>query len=512
MEYAFSLAKHETLHVDDFLKLDGDSGYLIGRNLIVCDECRRNVYLNKGDKIKPYFSHFKENDAAKKVCSRRVKGYTEHYVRQLNKRRSKLRIGYFQQRFEDLVFLAIINLFEKNNKYFAVYGALQNFPEEDGVVLLKINEDKKIWILDHLRQILKLSNYSKITNIGFSQVEKYYKSWIEDLDYFQDLFKKSQKFITKDDFWSKYEFNCSEQNYKFAEETLKHLVTNNARPLFNCLYIASVFFTLSLSANKLYHFNVPNSDKRFNSNDVHFLGKDWISSFLQDKNTEPRTKNLLMMVLIELDRIKYRSKDGKTKLEDIYSKFLLSKSTQNENGLNPKEILNSDKSWYGGNDLFAEGYRELVGFSLRIFSICDLAEIARRNYGDDMNSPDELLLNSTAKNRGFIYIAWSSFGKAMWQKQLNEKSFNDAVKIGKSDDPERRKKQLEANFAPPDSVEIIDYYPVLDMTKAENFVHNKLKKFRLSSNREVFGLEKESAKDMLEGIMANFYNKLSQKD
>tara|TARA_Y100001970_G_C13920958_1_gene693408 strand:+ start:306 stop:422 length:117 start_codon:yes stop_codon:yes gene_type:complete len=34
MEYAFSLVKDETLHVDEFLKLHGDSGYLIGRNLI----------------------------------------------------------------------------------------------------------------------------------------------------------------------------------------------------------------------------------------------------------------------------------------------------------------------------------------------------------------------------------------------------------------------------------------------------------------------------------------------
>ena len=120
MEYAYSLARLDTLHVDEFLKLDGDSGYLIGRNLIVCDECRRNVFLNRGDKIKPYFSHYKESDIAKKVCTKRVKGYSKHYVRQLNKRRSKLRIGYFQQRFEDLIFLTLIEMFEKNNKYFVI--------------------------------------------------------------------------------------------------------------------------------------------------------------------------------------------------------------------------------------------------------------------------------------------------------------------------------------------------------------------------------------------------------
>ena len=55
------------------------------------------------------------------------------------------------------------------------------------------------------------------------------------------------------------------------------------------------------------------------------------------------------------------------------------------------------------------------------------------------------------------------------------------------------KKEIAGNFAPPDSIEIVDYYPVIDMTKAEKFVHNKLKKYRLSSNREVFGLEKDNA-------------------
>tara|TARA_A100001035_G_scaffold219947_1_gene180000 strand:+ start:287 stop:454 length:168 start_codon:yes stop_codon:yes gene_type:complete len=47
MEYAFSLAKDETLYLDEFLKFHVDSCYLLGRNFIVFDECRRNVYLNK---------------------------------------------------------------------------------------------------------------------------------------------------------------------------------------------------------------------------------------------------------------------------------------------------------------------------------------------------------------------------------------------------------------------------------------------------------------------------------
>ncbi len=59
MNYAFSLVKLETLSVNEFLNFDGDSGYLIGRNLIVCDECRGNVFLRQGDSIKPHFAHNK---------------------------------------------------------------------------------------------------------------------------------------------------------------------------------------------------------------------------------------------------------------------------------------------------------------------------------------------------------------------------------------------------------------------------------------------------------------------
>ena len=48
MDYAFSLVKIETMSVEEFLQMDGDDGWLIGKNLIVCSECRANVFLRKG--------------------------------------------------------------------------------------------------------------------------------------------------------------------------------------------------------------------------------------------------------------------------------------------------------------------------------------------------------------------------------------------------------------------------------------------------------------------------------
>ena len=512
MEYAFSLVKDETLHVDEFLKLDGDSGYLIGRNLIVCDECRRNVYLNKGDKIKPYFSHYKESDEAKKVCKRRVNGYSEHYVRQLNKRRSKLRVGYFQQRFEDLIFLTIIELFEKTNRYFATYGAFESQPNDEGIVLLKVNDENKLWLLDHLREILRLSFKAKSDTVKEStkQIEKFFEQWSEDVDLFEKLFVLSRKDVVEDNFWSSFNFSLSENNLKFAKEIIRYLNTKHAKPLFHCLYVASLFLSLSIASNKLHHFNVPDSNEREKLFGTEFFDKDWLESFIDDQKTEPRLKNLLLLLLLEFDRIKTGKKDVSGNIKNLFEKFLSGKTPFKKNDIEGKKvelISNTDKRWYLGHNNFDIAFTELVGFSLKIFSICDLASIARRNYGDDMETPDELLLNATAKNRGFIYIAWTPFGKTMWEKQLKEKSFSDAVKIGKSDDPERRKKEIAGNFAPPDSVEIIDYYPVLDMSKAENYVHNNLKRFRLSSNREVFGLDKENANELVNNIMKNFYKK-----
>ena len=45
------------------------------------------------------------------------------------------------------------------------------------------------------------------------------------------------------------------------------------------------------------------------------------------------------------------------------------------------------------------------------------------------------------------------------------------------------------------------------MSKAENYVHNNLKRFRLSSNREVFGLDKEKANELVNNIMKKFNKK-----
>ena len=44
----------------------------------------------------------------------------------------------------------------------------------------------------------------------------------------------------------------------------------------------------------------------------------------------------------------------------------------------------------------------------------------------------------------------------------------------------------------------------MDMKKAERFVHSKLNKYRLSSNREVFGIDKSQSIEILNKIILQY--------
>ena len=101
MDYAFSLVKLETMSVEEFLQLDGDDGWLIGKNLITCNECRSYVFLRRGEKRSPHFAHTKfreENEG----CTKRVKKYNPDKIRQMRAKQSKYRVGCFQKRFEEI--------------------------------------------------------------------------------------------------------------------------------------------------------------------------------------------------------------------------------------------------------------------------------------------------------------------------------------------------------------------------------------------------------------------------
>ena len=85
MDQAFSLVKQNIISVKEFLEFHGDSGRLIGKNLIICNECKRNIYFKKG----PHHAHFAHAKATKeleKTCSKRVAKYTPDHIRQIKRK------------------------------------------------------------------------------------------------------------------------------------------------------------------------------------------------------------------------------------------------------------------------------------------------------------------------------------------------------------------------------------------------------------------------------------------
>ena len=139
MDYAFSLAALETLSVDEFLELDGDDGWLIGKNLIVCSECRANVFLRKGDKRRPHFAHTKFTDK-NEGCSKRVGEYTPDKVRQIRAKQSKYRVGYFQQRFEDYTYISLLDTLKKSNLFFVSWA--NGSGNKPVIALEKVTDEK----------------------------------------------------------------------------------------------------------------------------------------------------------------------------------------------------------------------------------------------------------------------------------------------------------------------------------------------------------------------------------
>ena len=491
MDYAFSHIKMETLSVEEFLELDGDSGYLIGRNLITCDECRGNVFLKRGEKVKPHFAHhqFKESN---KGCTLRVGKYTPQYVRQLRVKQSKLRVGYFQQRFEDLIFLTIIEMLEKNKKPFLIFTAIEG-NKDSGFLPVKINNKNKLKVIDELRFLL--TNFDPNKNPFIDALKKQFRTYSKDLDneFKEDFFRARNVALDGGDFRLKdLDFTNNEDNFQFAKETCRHLNNRGTDPLFKSLYISALYLFLNIELQSIHKtfFNFEYITSDLSKNEFgDFFDLEHLEKILFEKNIPIHLKFNLLFFLRAFEDIKF--KKPKKDISALVNKF-------------SSEVVDQELSKKESSEMWEITYQEFLVWVFRVFSFTDLSAIARRNYGDNMQTPDEVLFNSTDKNRGFIYIAWTPYGKDMWESQLKAKGLPDALKIGRSDDPERRKKEIAGNFAPPDSLELVDYHPVMDMKKAERFVHSKLNKYRLSSNREVFGLDKSQSIEILNKIILQY--------
>ena len=149
-------------------------------------------------------------------------------------------------------------------------------------------------------------------------------------------------------------------------------------------------------------------------------------------------------------------------------------------------------------------YQSMYHWLFRLFKYVNLRQTALEFYGDDAASPAEIARNSIDSKRGFIYIAWAPYLKGIWEPDLKRKGFKDCVKIGYSDDPDRRKTEIAGNIGPADSVSIESVWAVFDMKQAEKFIHRKLNRFRLSQDREIFGLGIEEAESKLNELIEEY--------
>lgn len=96
-------------------------------------------------------------------------------------------------------------------------------------------------------------------------------------------------------------------------------------------------------------------------------------------------------------------------------------------------------------------------------------------------------LNSISNNNGFIYI-------------FTNPLFRNLIKIGLSDDFERRLKDLSSSTAIPFPFECLCAYELEDMKKVEGALHLALSSQRVNPNREFFEIEPETLLPLLDQL------------
>ena len=470
--------------VDEFLKLKGDSGYLIGKNLITCIECKANVkFVAASRRAKAYFSHvkFKETN---KACELRVNSYTPEKVRQIRKRESKYRIGYYQQRFEDYVSLALLDTIKKSNLAIPLY---KKYRDGEGIVLksLKTEDDEKQLII-MIRRFRNIDlNKAPWFKIILEKWQSRLKFWSDNEDTFYQeplenlLTQLNSKVIDK----IRREISSFEE--KQVKDYIIHLSRRGTED--ESITLIAIAIILYLGVDLCSCYPNYNSDKLQGEGflDIERIINDCKSDLIEldEEKSIPFYPgyNFLQLILIyTLYQFEYIRTDSEIFFAQAFIYL--------------KNHYEKYKDEYNWTTNITEGsLHEFNNFIEVTLANVDFHNLAKEFYGDNAKSPAELRRLSIDKNRGFIYVAWSDYFKDIWKKSLNQKGLSDAVKIGYSDDPDRRKDEIGGNLVPPDSIEICDKWPVSDMKGAEKYIFNKLRKNRLTSQREIFGMSKNEA-------------------
>ena len=485
MDRAWVHAIGRDMTVEEFLKLKGDSGYLIGKNLITCIECKANVkFVAASPRAKAYFSHvkFKETN---KSCELRVNSYTPEKVRLIRKRESKYRVGYFQQRFEDYVSLCLIDLFKKSNLHVPVYLIDEKRNKKHIIQLkrLESKEDENIFV-KYMRSFRKI----EIDSVpAFKQFFENWmlllKTWSENEDWFYEepLFNILTSSDRKYDTIEKLKREISPFEEKQIKDYLIHLSRKGTEDESICLLSASLILYLAVELNITREANLNKIDKNFGFVDVDSLLIDLksIHDFNTEEKVSPEYASQIAISIYMLYELGFHDPDFEKNYLEFFDYL--------------DNYFDKYKDEFKWEDYQQRSLDKLYHFVKTTLWNINFHDLAMEFFGDDSKSPAELRRLSIDQNRGFIYVAWSEHFKEIWKKSLEKKGLTDVVKIGYSENPDKRKDEIGGQIVPPESIFIIDKWPVADMEGAEKYIFNKLKKGRLDSRREMFGMTKEEA-------------------
>lgn len=511
MDYAFSLVKLETLSVEDFLQLDGDEGWLIGKNLIVCAECRANVFLRRGEKRAPHFAHTKFKDT-NDGCSKRVGKYTPEKVKSMRVKQSKYRVGYFQQRFEDYMYMALVETLKQSNLFFVRWATDQD--NKPFIDLQKVNDEnfnEYITMLRDFGDIISQGMRIKNDNKGIKSLVEASQYWIDlnrevitkgGSEEHRKVLKEALKYeggINKNYVVSEsieqlkeLKYSFSDRDNTFAVESITHLLTKGAEPLVASATSGAMQLFLSTELTRVWrqHAKVGVFEE-----EQYAMSTEFLLSYLDDGNqaTEATfTSARLLRSWLQLY--------DDSNFEEVINKITSMEKDLMLFGAKYRKDWGKNSKKGATRPFFVETY----SFITRLFKFINFADTAKSFYGDDSSSPEEMRRKAIDANRGFIYIAWAPYLKGIWEPDLKRKGFKDCVKIGYSDDPDRRKTEIAGNIGPADSVSIEDVWPIFDMQQAEKFIHRKLNRYRLSQNREIFGLAVEEAQSKVDELIKEF--------
>lgn len=474
------------------MQLQGDVGYLIGRNLFTCSECRDNVsFVKATDSKRAFFRHAKFSEKSE-GCSRRVGDYTPDTIRRIRANATRYRVGYFQQRAEDYIYISLLNIFQKAGIAFPWFDTCGYLSEDESgwVIFKKVTDENKGELLNYLRTIPFPSSMDNnnlwpvtcenpVTNANDAvHVLQIAMSKATDCDgidgktnleyWFNELSGTDDDEPKPFDIFAKH--LKSNVSFDFGHQMARHLSHSQSIRIVKAIYVAAVHMILGSYRTHYFQECVEHLPCFMFSNMAG--NEDYKVSLEEQFNLAVAVRSFCEM-----------NSDNKNLKEFQLVKHVVGRVAMRQ----------AIDSHYTDNSIEQKYIYKVAALAAAVFQFTDIQNVCRQFYGDDRNSPAEQELLNYDKKRGFIYVATVKGMEGLWSDALAKKGLASCVKVGYSDDPDRRKKEIAGQIAPPEAVEIIAAYPVMDMKRAENYVHRKLGKWRLSGAREVFGLTADDA-------------------